>query len=227
MFFLTGNPPKSSKYKKLIWARLGVSRPIYVNVDSPNLGLPYFNFLGGYQWKKHPVTIIINNLHTPKVALSVHSFVSHYIEFRPHLTHTNVHPSYVWALDEQTSYEHLKSFGGQCMFVTILLQRSFFSHRVFVTAVLPFDRFMLFSAFQYSKAPPRSLLNWNFQLSSIQYCTEQRRQQFIGSTNEVERSGCFVKSTDLLVETGDQHLICSAAFPAPLLLLLLLCRDSE
>ena len=34
---------------------LGVSRPIYVNVDSPNLGFPYFNFLGGYQLKKHPV----------------------------------------------------------------------------------------------------------------------------------------------------------------------------
>ena len=33
-FFLTG---------------LGVSRPIYVDVDSPNLGFPYFNFLGGYQ----------------------------------------------------------------------------------------------------------------------------------------------------------------------------------
>ena len=33
---------------------LGVSRPIYVNVDSPNLGFPYF--IGGYQWsKKHPV----------------------------------------------------------------------------------------------------------------------------------------------------------------------------
>ena len=28
--------------KKLINARLGVSRPIYVNVDSPNLGFPYF-----------------------------------------------------------------------------------------------------------------------------------------------------------------------------------------
>ena len=35
---------------------LGVSRPIYVNIDSPKLGFPYFNFLGGYQWeKKHPV----------------------------------------------------------------------------------------------------------------------------------------------------------------------------
>ena len=40
VFFLTGTPPKSSKL-----ARLGVSRPIYVNVDSPNLGFPYFNFL--------------------------------------------------------------------------------------------------------------------------------------------------------------------------------------
>ena len=57
----------------------------------------------------------------------------------------------------------------------------------------------------------------------------------------MERSGCFVKSTDLLVETGDQHLICSAAFPAQQLLLLLMlllllllqrltysaCRDGE
>ena len=48
-------PPKSSKNKKLIQARLGVSRPIYVNVDTPNLGFPYFNILGGYQLKKHPV----------------------------------------------------------------------------------------------------------------------------------------------------------------------------
>ena len=37
---------------------LGVSRPIYVNVDSPNLGFPYFNILGGYQWKKHPVLLM-------------------------------------------------------------------------------------------------------------------------------------------------------------------------
>ena len=29
--------------------------PIYVNVDSPNLGFSYFNFLGKYQLKKHPV----------------------------------------------------------------------------------------------------------------------------------------------------------------------------
>ena len=35
--------------EKLIQARLGVSRPIYVNVESPNLGFPCFNFLGGYQ----------------------------------------------------------------------------------------------------------------------------------------------------------------------------------
>ena len=46
--FLTGTPPKKST-KKLIYARLGVSRPIYVAVDSPNLGFPYINFLGGYQ----------------------------------------------------------------------------------------------------------------------------------------------------------------------------------
>ena len=32
---------------------LGVSWLIYVNVDSPNLGFPYFNFLGGYQWEKN------------------------------------------------------------------------------------------------------------------------------------------------------------------------------
>ena len=30
---------------------------IYVNVESPNLGFPYFNFLGGYQLKKHPISI--------------------------------------------------------------------------------------------------------------------------------------------------------------------------
>ena len=49
--FFNGTPPKSSKYKKSISARLGVSRLIYVNVDSPNLDLTYFNFffLGGGQ----------------------------------------------------------------------------------------------------------------------------------------------------------------------------------
>ena len=41
--------------EKLIWARLGVSRPIYVNVDSPNLGFPYFNFLGGTSEIKHKI----------------------------------------------------------------------------------------------------------------------------------------------------------------------------
>ena len=49
VFFLTGTPPKSTN--KLILARLGVSRPIYVNVDSPNQGFPYFNCLGGYHLK--------------------------------------------------------------------------------------------------------------------------------------------------------------------------------
>ena len=47
-FFSSLVPPlKVPSTKKLILARLGVSRPIYVNVDSPNLGFPYFNFLGG------------------------------------------------------------------------------------------------------------------------------------------------------------------------------------
>ena len=43
-----------------VWARLGVSRPIYVAVDSPNLGF-CFNFLGGYQLKKTPcITAIVS-----------------------------------------------------------------------------------------------------------------------------------------------------------------------
>ena len=33
---------------------LGESRTIYVNVDSPNLGFPYFNFLGEAQCKTTP-----------------------------------------------------------------------------------------------------------------------------------------------------------------------------
>ena len=40
--------------KNLVQARLGVSRTIYVNVDSRNLGFTYFNFLGGGQSKKTP-----------------------------------------------------------------------------------------------------------------------------------------------------------------------------
>ena len=51
--FFTGTLPISSKYKKVNQARLGVSRLIYVNVDSPNLGFIYFNFLGGYQFKMY------------------------------------------------------------------------------------------------------------------------------------------------------------------------------
>ena len=45
-FLFTGTPQSS---KKLIYARLGVSRPIYINVDSPNLGFPHFTFLGEAQ----------------------------------------------------------------------------------------------------------------------------------------------------------------------------------
>ena len=53
-FFSLVPPLKIKSTKKFIQARLGVSRTIYVNVDSPNLGFPYFYFLGGYQWKKSP-----------------------------------------------------------------------------------------------------------------------------------------------------------------------------
>ena len=48
-----------------MWVRLGVSRTIYVNVDSPNLGFPYFNLLGEAQCKKHPV---FGNKTVPKCA---------------------------------------------------------------------------------------------------------------------------------------------------------------
>ena len=48
--------------KKLFWARLGVSRPIYVNVDSPiNLDFPYFNYLGvcGFEeWDELDVKLV-------------------------------------------------------------------------------------------------------------------------------------------------------------------------
>ena len=53
-FFSLGLPLKCLSTKKLILASLGVSRRIYVNVDSPNLGFPYFNFLGEAQCKKTP-----------------------------------------------------------------------------------------------------------------------------------------------------------------------------
>ena len=38
-------------------ARLGVSRSIYVNVGTPNLGFTYFNFLGG-ELKKPPCILL-------------------------------------------------------------------------------------------------------------------------------------------------------------------------
>ena len=41
VFFSTGTPLKIKK-KSTKKARLGVSRRIYVAVDSPNLGFPYF-----------------------------------------------------------------------------------------------------------------------------------------------------------------------------------------
>ena len=68
VFLITPPPLKSSKkkYKKVnLQVRLGVSRTIYVNVDTPNLGFTYFNFflllllllfLGEAQCKKTPCT---------------------------------------------------------------------------------------------------------------------------------------------------------------------------
>ena len=53
VFFFSLVPPlKVLSTNKLILARLGVSRPSYVNVDSPHLGFPYFNFLGGVPVRK-------------------------------------------------------------------------------------------------------------------------------------------------------------------------------
>ena len=49
----TALPPPQS-IEKLILARLGVSREIYVNIDSPILGFPYLNFFGGGPVKKTP-----------------------------------------------------------------------------------------------------------------------------------------------------------------------------
>ena len=52
--FFAGAPKKVLNTEKLIWARLGVSRAIYVNVDSPYLSFPFFNFIGECQLKKSP-----------------------------------------------------------------------------------------------------------------------------------------------------------------------------
>ena len=56
VFFITGPPPKISKYRK------GVSRTIYVNVDSPNLG--FSNFLGGTS-EKNTLYIIAATVQHP------------------------------------------------------------------------------------------------------------------------------------------------------------------
>ena len=47
-FFSLVPPLKFPSIEKLIYARLGVSRTIYVNVDSPNLGFPQ-------RWKKREI----------------------------------------------------------------------------------------------------------------------------------------------------------------------------
>ena len=56
VFLTLGLPLEYQSTEKLIWARLGVSRTIYVNVESPNLGFPYF--LGEAQCKKTPCMIV-------------------------------------------------------------------------------------------------------------------------------------------------------------------------
>ena len=55
--FVVTSPPLSTE--KLIYARLGVSRQIYVNVDSPNLGFPNLNFLGGTSEQKSPCILCV------------------------------------------------------------------------------------------------------------------------------------------------------------------------
>ena len=47
VFFQLVPPLNVLSTKKLILARLGVSRQVYVNVDSPNLGFPYLNLFRG------------------------------------------------------------------------------------------------------------------------------------------------------------------------------------
>ena len=55
--FFTGTPPKSSK--KVNLGEVMCIRPIYINVDSPNLGFPYFNFSGGTSEKNHPLSNMV------------------------------------------------------------------------------------------------------------------------------------------------------------------------
>ena len=60
-FFSLVPPLKILSTEKLIYARLGVSWPIYINIDSPNLGFPYFIFFrGGPVEKKPPYTSTIH-----------------------------------------------------------------------------------------------------------------------------------------------------------------------
>ena len=65
VIFFTGTPSNNSKDRKVNLAGLGVSRPIYVYVDSPNLGFPYVNILGEAQCKQHPVQKIPEGLICP------------------------------------------------------------------------------------------------------------------------------------------------------------------
>ena len=51
VFFVTVAP---QSIEKLTLAMLGISRTIYVDVESPNLGFPYYNFLWERQSQKTP-----------------------------------------------------------------------------------------------------------------------------------------------------------------------------
>ena len=44
---------KISRYAVTFINGFNMARILAPNVDSPNLGFPYFYFLGGYQWKKN------------------------------------------------------------------------------------------------------------------------------------------------------------------------------
>ena len=77
-FFTLGLPLKVQSTKKLIWARLRVSRTIYVNVDSPiRLHLQVFHtfaFKGRPSVKKHPVCTLYRTISVPPKNLTFDYF---------------------------------------------------------------------------------------------------------------------------------------------------------
>ena len=76
VFFSLGLPSKVQSTEKFIKARLGVSRTIYVNVDSPNLGFPYFNFFRGGPVKKTPCIIGLCNKRKPAFRKKLKKFLA-------------------------------------------------------------------------------------------------------------------------------------------------------